>query len=126
LIKYVPERNMEGKMVKLETFLLLLDSIDEEIVLADTNHKIVFMNRRALEEYKDRGGKSLIGKSIFDCHNENSKKTILEVYERLKNGEDEVELKSTTSVRTFVRSVRDHSGNLIGYFERFEKNNTKD
>ena len=113
-------------MVKLETLLLLLDSIDEEIVLADTNHKIVFMNRRALGEYKDRGGKSLIGKSIFGCHNENSKKTILEVYERLKNGEDEVEFESTPSVRTFVRSVRDHNGNLIGYFERFEKNNTKD
>ena len=113
-------------MVKLETLLLLLDSIDEEIVLVDTNHKIVFMNRRALEEYKDRGGESLIGKLIFDCHNENSKKTILEVYERLKNGEDEVELESTPSVRTFVHSVRDHNGNLIGYFERFEKNNTKD
>ena len=113
-------------MVKLETLLLLLDSIDEEIVLVDTNHKIVFMNRRALEEYKHRGGKSLIGKSIFDCHNENSKKTILEVYERLKNGEDEVELERSPSVRTFVRSVRDHNGNLIGYFERFEKNNTKD
>lgn len=113
-------------MVKLETLLLLLDSIDEEIVLVDTNHKIVFMNRRALEEYKDGGGKSLIGKSIFDCHNENSKKTILEVYERLKNGEDEVELERSSSVRTFVRSVRDHNGNLIGYFERFEKNNTKD
>ena len=113
-------------MVKLETLLLLLDSIDEEIVLVDTNHKIVFMNRRALEEYKDRGGKSLIGKSIFGCHNENSKKTILKVYERLKTGENEVELESTPSVRTFVRSVRDRNGNLIGYFERFEKNNTKD
>jgi len=113
-------------MVKLETLLLLLDSIDEEIVLVDTNHKIVFMNRRALEEYKDRGGESLIGKSIFDCHKENSKKTILKVYERLKNGEDEVELERNPSVRTFVHSVRDHNGNLIGYFERFEKNNTKD
>ena len=61
-------------MINLETLVSLLDSIDEEIVLVDTNHKIVFMNRRALENYKDRGGKSLIGESIFDCHNENSKK----------------------------------------------------
>jgi len=108
-------------MINLETLVSLLNSIDEEIVLVDTNHKIVFMNIRALENYKDRGGKSLIGKSIFDCHNENSKKTILEAYERLKNGEEETELKSTSSVKTFVRSVRDSNGNLIGYFERFEK-----
>jgi hypothetical protein len=112
---------MEEKMINLETTLLLLNCIDEEIVLVGTNHKIVYMNRKALDNYKERGGKSLIGKSIFDCHDENSKKTILKAYERLKNSEDKVELENTTSVRTFVRSVRDHNGNLIGYFERFEK-----
>jgi len=108
-------------MVNLKMLISLLDSIDEEIVLVNTDHKIVFMNRRALENYKDRGGESLIGKSIFDCHNEKSKKTILEVYTRLKNGEKKVVLESNSNVKTFIYAVRDKSNNLIGYFERFEK-----
>lgn len=108
-------------MVNLKMLISLLDSIDEEIVLVNADHKIVFMNRRALENYKDRGGESLIGKSIFDCHNEKSKKTILEVYTRLKNGEKKVVLESNSNVKTFIYAVRDKSNNLIGYFERFEK-----
>lgn len=108
-------------MVNLKMLISLLDSIDEEIVLVNTDHKIVFMNRRALENYKDRGGESLIGKSIFDCHNEKSKKTILEVYTRLKNGEKKVVLESNSNVKTFIYAVHDKSNNLIGYFERFEK-----
>jgi transcriptional regulator with PAS, ATPase and Fis domain len=122
LIKYVVCKNNGGrKMVNLKMLISLLDSIDEEIVLVNTDHKIVFMNRRALENYKDRGGESLIGKSIFDCHNEKSKKTILEVYTRLKNGEKKVVLESNSNVKTFIYAVRDKSNNLIGYFERFEK-----
>jgi len=107
-------------MELLEYLMDLLNSIDEEIVLVDTNHKIVFLNIAAKKNYKERFGENLEGKSIFNCHNENSKKIILDVFEKLKQGEDKVEIEGTPTKRSFVLAVRDSQGKLVGYFEKFE------
>jgi len=108
--------------MKLTDYLVAIpDSVGEEIVLVDTNHKIVFLNKTAKENYKERFGENLEGKSVFDCHNENSKKIILEVFKRLKQGENKIEIEGTPSKKSFIVAVRDKNGNLIGYFEKFEK-----
>lgn len=40
------------------------------ITVCDKDGIIVYMNDRAIEQYKNRG--NLIGKNLFDCHNEHS------------------------------------------------------
>ncbi len=40
------------------------------ITVCDKNGIIVYMNDRAVEQYKKHG--NLVGKSLFDCHNEHA------------------------------------------------------
>ncbi len=101
-----------------ELLRFFIDSLKHPFVFADTEHVIRYMNKPALERYK--GKPAEVGRSVFDCHNENSKRIILEVFERLKQGEDERIIADNDSNRIFMRAVRDKEGNLIGYYERFE------
>lgn len=102
--------------------IAILNSIIEPIVFIDTNHVISFMNSAGIKKYKNRGGKDLLGKSIFDCHNENSNKIIKEVFELLKNGLNEKFISTNErNEKHFIRAVKNDSGLLLGYFERYEK-----
>lgn len=56
----------------LEHIQSLVDQLNKEIVICDLNHKILYMNQTAVENYKTRFGADLIGKNLLDCHNENS------------------------------------------------------
>jgi DUF438 domain-containing protein len=105
-----------------KTSKLIIDSFPFPIVFVDVNHTIRFLNKRAeYHYYSERGYSNLVGKSIFDCHNEKSKEQILEIVEKLKNHGREALLKITPlNQKIFVTPVRDETGNLIGYFERFE------
>lgn len=108
-----------------KTLKLILDSFPFPIVFVDINHIIQFLNKKAeYHYYKERGYDDLIGKSIFDCHNEKSKETILKMVEKFKNHGREVFLTVTAArnERIYVTPVRDKTGTLIGYFERFEGN----
>lgn len=42
------------------------------ITICDLEGKIVDMNNRSAEVFKDDGGYNLIGQNLFDCHSENS------------------------------------------------------
>lgn len=44
------------------------------ITVCDKDGKIIYMNDMAVEQYKKRG--DLIGKNLFDCHNERSREII--------------------------------------------------
>jgi DUF438 domain-containing protein len=106
------------------TLRLILDALPFPIVFVDTTHTIRLMNKRArIHYYEERGYRDLIGKSVFDCHNETSKERILKIVETLKNHGREVFLTVTAkNERLYVTPVRDDAGELIGYFERFEGN----
>ncbi|HME44056.1 MAG TPA: PAS domain-containing protein [Syntrophorhabdales bacterium] len=109
------------------TLRLILDALPFPIVFVDTTHTIRLMNKRArFHYYEERGYRDLIGKSIFDCHNQTSKERILKIIETLKNHGREVFLTVTNkNERLYVTPVRDDAGELIGYFERFEGNYQK-
>jgi hypothetical protein len=64
----------------------LLDSLTEPVLVGDTEHTVVYMNRAAAEHY--RGGRSLMGTSLLDCHNERSQKIMIEVLAALREGEE--------------------------------------
>jgi DUF438 domain-containing protein len=104
----------------------ILDSIPYPIVFVDLEHVIRFMNKKAkFHYYQERGYKDLVGKSLFDCHKDISKEKITAMVARLANHEQEIFLKiNVHNERLYVTPVRDADGNLIGYFERFEMNQT--
>ncbi|ADY56311.1 hypothetical protein Sgly_2018 [Syntrophobotulus glycolicus DSM 8271] len=106
----------------------ILDSYPYPILFADCDHIIRYMNKRAqYHYYRERGYRDLIGKSLFDCHqNAKSEEIIRETVERLKNHGNEAFLHvNVRNERVYIVPVRDENGELIGYFERFEMNQQK-
>jgi PAS domain S-box-containing protein len=104
-----------------EVYRAILDGIREPIVFADTQHIIRYMNEAAAKQYEKRGGYELIGRSLMDCHKPSSVKKIEEAFARLRDeGLDEVELYRRPRKIAFMKAVRDESGQLLGYYERYE------
>ena len=102
----------------------ILDSIPYPILFVDCDHIIQYMNNPAkYHYYTEKGHKDLIGKSLLDCHNEQSRGKIIEAVEKLKDHGNEIFLGvSVKNQRMYINPVRDENGELIGYFERFELN----
>lgn len=100
----------------------LLDAMPYPFVFADLEHVIRYMNKAAVRHYsEERGFKDLLGKSLFDCHNPESRRKILEAVEHFRKGGGELFLKiNARDERVFIAPVRNAKGELTGYFERFE------
>ena len=111
-------------MTQEEMFGYILDSIPYRIVFVDTDHIIRYLNKEAKHHYYDvRGYDNLIGKSIFECHSEKSKEMLIAADEKLKNHGNEIYLGvSVYNERKYINPVRNEKGELVGYFERFERN----
>jgi DUF438 domain-containing protein len=109
----------ESKITKL-----LLEAIPYPVVFADLSHTIRYMNRRAIFEYEEvRGYRNLLGSSLLDCHNEKSGQKIREIVGRFQeHGGEEFLTVTSRNQRVYMTPVRDESGALVGYFERFELN----
>ena len=103
-----------------EVLAAILDAYAYEIVFADRNHIVRYMNAVAKRRYT---GRVNIGASLFNCHNENSRIKIEAFLKRADEGENEMyELyNSKTGEREFFVPVRNKDGHVIGYFERHEK-----
>jgi len=102
----------------------LLEAIPYPVLFADLSHAIRFMNRRARFEYEEiRGRRNLLGSSLLDCHNEQSCQKIREILGRFeKHGGEEFLTVTSRNERVYMTPVRDESGTLVGYFERYELN----
>ena len=46
--------------------------LDSAITVCDKDGVILFMNEKACKTFEKYGGRELIGKSLFDCHNQDS------------------------------------------------------
>ncbi|MDP1992104.1 MAG: PAS domain-containing protein [Syntrophales bacterium] len=104
---------------------LILEAIPYPIVYVDAmDHIIRYMNRAAKYHYhQERGYPDLIGRSIFECHNEESRRKILEAVKKLGNHGQEMFMRvNVRNHRVYLTPVRDGSGNLVGYFQRYEMN----
>lgn len=111
-------------MNREEMFEAILDSIPYRIVFVDTDHIIRFLNKEARHHYYDvRGYGELVGKSIFECHSEKSREMLIAAVKKLRNHGNEIYLGvSVYNERKYINPVRNEKGELIGYFERFERN----
>lgn len=52
------------------------EKISTAVTLCDKDGKIIYMNEKSAEVFANDGGYELIGKNLFDCHNENSNKIL--------------------------------------------------
>ena len=106
-------------MDKKDLLIAFVNSIPDPVVLADTEHVILHANPIAEEIMNE--GKPLEGQHMFDCHNDESKRILDEVLVKLQGGEEEIQIteKSEGKQRTFMRAIRENSGALLGYYERY-------
>ncbi len=100
----------------LEAFV---DSIGHPFLFVDNDHVIRYISRPGIEHYGS--GEELLGKSIFDCHNQRSCEVIREVHAALQAGEEERMITDSGKHRIWMRAVRSRDGSLLGYFERYER-----
>jgi PAS domain-containing protein len=104
-------------MVDQTTLLAILDSLLDPILVADTDHITRYMNRAAIDFYD--GGADLIGRSLLDCHNEQSQREMIEILAAMREGEQERLITVKEDRCVYMRAVRDADNNLLGYYERY-------
>ncbi len=96
----------------------LLDSLKDPFLFADTDHVILYMNKAAVAHYKE--GSALLGRSLFDCHNPESQRRMVEILSAFQAGEEERLITDNEKHRIYMRAVRGADGRLLGYYERYE------
>ena len=96
----------------------LLDSMKDPVLFADTDHIIRYMNKAAVTHYEE--GEALLGRSLLECHNQQSQQQIIEILGAMRAGEEERLVTDDQEHRIFMRAVRDERGQVLGYYERYE------
>jgi len=104
-------------MIDASTMAAILESLKDPVMFVDTGHIIRYMNKAAVAHFDD--GEALLGTSVLDCHNEHSCKVIVETLAAMRQGEDERLITDNEKHRIYMRAVRDASGEVIGYYERY-------
>ena len=105
-------------------FKSIIDNDSCPVVICNTDHIIIYMNPAAIENYAKRGGEKLLGKSLLDCHNENSsdliKKTVAWFSKSPENNLVHTGFNQKRQKDIYMVALRNGSGNLIGYYEKHE------
>jgi len=112
---------MVDSKLNLSFFKTLVNTIPAEIVVVDTEHKIVFVNDYAQKKYLKTNLEA--GMSIFECHNqEKSHQIVKEAFQKLKDGENRVYIYNSrdTGKQVYLIGIRDSNETLIGYYEWFD------
>lgn len=114
--------------MELSVFLKsVIDSDCAPVVICDLDHKIVYMNPTAIERYKKHGGSALIGKSLLDCHNEESNKKIEQVVDWFRSSTENSRVFTFYNEKenkdVYMIALRNDDGTLIGYYEKHEYRN---
>lgn len=96
------------------------------VVICNTEHIIIYMNPSAIKRYRKRGGGSLIGKSLLECHNTESRKKIEKVLAWFKKSDNNNRVftfskkDDENDYDVYMEALRDDYGKLIGYYEKHE------
>ena len=104
-------------------FKSVLETDRAAVVICDTNHTIVYMNKVAIKRYH----KDLTGASLLDCHNSKSNEIILKIVDWFKESRDNNMIYTYKNTKenkdVYMVALRDDEGNLIGYYEKHEYRN---
>ncbi len=105
-------------MIYTTLMAAILDSLKDPVLFADTEHITRYMNKAAIAHYDE--GESLIGRSLLDCHNEQSQQQMIEILAAMQAGEEERLITDNEEHRIYMRAVRGADGVVLGYYERYE------
>lgn len=115
----------DDKLVQMASlYKAVLDADRAPIVICNWGHEIVYMNPAACERYAKRGGAALIGKSLLDCHNAESRKKISDVLDWFMLSHDNNIVYTFRNDKenkdVYMVALRNDEGALIGYYEKHE------
>ncbi len=105
-------------MEHAQLLAVILDNLVEEVVFVDMGHVIRYMNAAAKRHYARYG--DIVGNSIFACHGQASAQKIRDILAQLETGAQEILYSENAQRRIFMSAIRESSGRLIGYRERYE------
>ncbi len=93
-----------------------------QIVICDTNHIIVYMNKVAIEKFSDLGGADLIGKSLMQYLGVETQSRIEAIVSWFSESPDNSWVytyrNEASQTDMYAVALRDENGNLIGYYEK--------
>lgn len=108
-------------------FKSVLDQDRAPVVLCDSEHTIIYMNKAATRRYAKNGGEALLGKSLLNCHTPKAREIINQVLDwfRADKGHNIIYefCNDEENKDVYMVALRDDSGNLIGYYEKHEYRN---
>ena len=118
---------MSGKeTIDISFFKSIIDQDRSAVVICNLNHEIIYMNPAAIENYGKRGGDKLIGQSLLECHNPESREKIQQVVDWFAAEESHNIVYTFHNEKqnkdVYMVALRD-GGRLIGYYEKHEYRN---
>ena len=107
-----------------QVYRSVLEADRAAVVICDLEHRIIYMNPTAISRYERWGGKSLLGKSLLDCHNDKSQEMIRKVLDWFKASKDNNLVYTSYNEKenkdVYMIALRDDTGELIAYYEKHE------
>ena len=118
----ISEKTVDGKAY-VSFYKSMIDQDRASVVICNLKHEIIYMNPTAVASYAKYGGNELIGRSLLECHNPESREKIKQVMDWFAADE------SHNIVYTFHNEKQNkdvymvalrEEGKLIGYYEKHE------
>lgn len=110
----------------LSFFKSIIDQDRCAVVICNLEHEIIYMNPAAVKTYEKRGGSSLLGRSLMDCHNPQSQELIEKVVAWFSESEEHNLIYTFYNEKenkdVYMVALREE-GKLIGYYEKHEYRN---
>ena len=107
-----------------QVYKSVLEADRAAVVICDLEHTIIYMNPAAIARYEKWGGKTLLGKSLLDCHNEKSREMIHKVVDWFKVSKDNNLVYTSYNKKenkdVYMVALRDDAGEVIAYYEKHE------
>ncbi len=130
--KDMMHKNMNEKNEKYKEYVSFYKSVLDQdraaVVICNLKHEIIYMNQAAILNYEKWGGDKLIGKSLLDCHNQESREKIQKVIEWFEADESHNIVYTFHNEKqnkdVYMVALRD-GGKLIGYYEKHEYRNAE-
>ena len=107
-------------------FKSIIDQDKSPVVICDTDHTVIYMNPSAVERYAAAGGKSLVGKSLLNCHKKSGDiiKEVLNWFaQSTENNSVHTFYNEKENKDVYMVALRDDDLKLIGYYEKHEYRN---
>ncbi len=121
---------MSEELISLVSFYKsIVDQDRTPIVICNLEHKVIYMNPAAVENYANRSGDKMLGKSIFNCHNQKSVEKIQQVVDWFATDKNHnivfLYHADAKNKDVYMVALRDDERKLIGYYEKHEYRNAE-